>query len=103
MIHTIFKFIRSRSLDIFSLVFFTVILFLGVKEHSASKAFCSLAALSASISFILRTNISSKMTLPQIYQQFRDEKIPRSSAIQRIFQLLSIGFFGLFLYSLFAM
>lgn len=100
MLYTILKFVRSRSLDVFGLIFFTIVFLFAVKNHEARSVYLSLACMSALIAILLGPKISLKTTLSQIFKGFREGTIRRSTNIQRFFELLMIGFFLLFLYSI---
>ncbi|AMP06561.1 putative membrane protein [Collimonas pratensis] len=100
MQYEIFKFIKSRSFDIFGFLVAVILLVSAMKDHSTSKIFVGLASTSAFISILLGPKISLKLPIPQIYKQIREEKTQFRSLTRRIFQYLTIGFFLLFLYSI---
>ena len=102
MLYTILKFVKSRSLNVLGLIFFTIVFLFAVKNHETRSVYLSLACISALIAILLGPKISLKMTLPQIFKGFRDGTVRRGTNIQRVFELLMIGFFLLFLYSIVA-
>ena len=102
MQYEILKFIKSRSLDFSGFVLSAIWLCFAVKNHSVSMIFGNLACMSGFIAILLGPKISLRRTVPQIYQQIRDGKAQLYSLPRRIFLYLTIVFFIICLYFVFA-
>jgi hypothetical protein len=97
----IFRFIRSRPFDIFGLTLFSFYFIRALHDHSATAAYGYLGAICGMISTLLGPNFSLKLTLPEIYQAFRNSGVPRYQKIRRVLQYLCFALLGLCLYSAF--